>query len=117
MSFEPDLQELRARASEVAGLLKFLSHPNRLLIACELTAGEKTVSALEAATGAPQPTLSRDLARMRDEGLVIARRESKSVYYRLGDDRLARVLEALCEAFGPQPERQKNSQTKRKKRK
>jgi len=95
------LEDLRERAEEVAGMLKLLSHPNRLLIACELSSGEHSVGALEKTTGAAQPNLSRDLARLRAEGLVIARRESKSVFYRLADDRLARVLDALCAAFGP----------------
>ncbi len=81
--------------------MKILSHPNRLLIACELRDGERSVGALEAATGAPQPTLSRDLARLRAAGLVKTRRESKSVHYRLSDERLARIIDALCDAFGP----------------
>ena len=92
---------LRRRANEVAGLMKLLSHPNRLLIACELTEGEKSVAELERATGAAQPNLSRDLARMRADGLVAARRQSKSVYYRLADDRLERLIDALCVAFAP----------------
>lgn len=94
------VRELKSRAGEVARLLKVLSHPNRLLIACELQAGERSVSALAAATGAPQPTLSRDLARLRAAGLVKTRRESKSVHYRLSDARLARIIDALCDAFG-----------------
>lgn len=92
---------LRQRAVEVARLMKLLSHPNRLLIACELTAGEKSVAELEHATGAAQPNLSRDLARLRADGLVAARRQSKSVYYRLADDRLLRIIDALCAAFAP----------------
>lgn len=94
-----DTGELKSQAEQVAGLLKMLSHPNRLKIACELCAGEASVSALEARIGAAQPNLSRDLARMREVGLVVARRQSKSVYYRLADDRLARVIDALCAAF------------------
>lgn len=102
MTSRPDMQDLQARAEEVSALLKLLSHPNRLLIACELRGGEASVGALEEAVGAVQPNLSRDLARMREEGLVAARRQSKSVYYSLADDRLARVVDALCAAFGPE---------------
>lgn len=102
MTVHVDMREMQARAEEVSGLLKFLSHPNRLLIACELRNGEASVSALEEATGASQPNLSRDLARMRAEGLLVARRQSKSVYYSLADDRLERVIDALCTAFSPQ---------------
>lgn len=101
------LSELQNRAVEVAGLLKTLSHPLRLLIVCELSEGERSVSALEIATGAAQPTLSRDLARLRREGVVKARRESKSVYYRLNDAKAARMIEALCAAFGPEPKKKK----------
>lgn len=95
-----NLAAVQGRAAEVAGLLKHLSHPIRLLIVCELKAGEMSVSRLEAAIKAPQPTLSRDLARLRREGLVKSRRQSKSVYYRLSDARLARMIDALCDAFG-----------------
>lgn len=107
-----DMRDLQMRAEEVSGILKLLSHPNRLLIACELRDGEASVGALEVATGSPQPTLSRDLARMRREGLVVARRQSKSVFYRLADDRLARVIDALCAAFGPDTEKPKKRSRK-----
>jgi ArsR family transcriptional regulator len=102
MTRQETIMEFQERAEEVASLLKLLSHPNRLLIACQLRDQELSVSALETAIGAAQPTLSRDLSRMRDEGLVAARRQSKSVFYRLADDRLARVIDALCAAFGPE---------------
>jgi ArsR family transcriptional regulator len=81
--------------------MKLLSHPNRLLVACELRSGEKSVTELETATDAIPSNLSRDLARMRAEGLVAARREAKHVYYRLADERLARVIDALCAAYAP----------------
>ncbi|MDZ7627037.1 MAG: metalloregulator ArsR/SmtB family transcription factor [Parvularculaceae bacterium] len=101
------LADLQDRAAEVAGLLKTLSHPLRLLIVCELSEGERSVSALELATGAAQPTLSRDLARLRREGLVTARRESKSVFYRLNDARATRIIDALCAVFAPEPKKKR----------
>lgn len=95
-----DIHELRARAGEVAGLLKTLSHPNRLLIACDLTEGERSVGEIEARTSVRQPVLSRELARLRMEGLVATRRDSKMIYYRLADTRLPTLIDALCNAFG-----------------
>lgn len=103
MAKPTDIKELKKRAEGVSALLKELSHANRLLIACSLIEGEKNVSELEAEIGAPQPHLSRDLARLRDAGLVTARRESKNVYYSLADDRLQKLIDALCAAFGPEP--------------
>lgn len=101
-----DIERLEARANEVGRLLKTLSHPNRIRIACVLMGAECSVSELENRTGVRQPVLSRELARMRSEGLVAARRESKMVFYRLSDDRLGQVLTALCGVFGKEkPER------------
>ncbi|WCL55338.1 ArsR/SmtB family transcription factor [Gimibacter soli] len=99
---KPDqLPELRERASDVAALLKTMSHPNRLLAVCALIEGEKSVGTIEAETGVKQPTLSRDLARLRAEGLVTARRDSKTVYYSIADIRINLLIDALCNAFGP----------------
>lgn len=94
------VDSLRLRANEVAKLLKTFSHPNRLLIACDLMQGERSVGELETRTGVRQPVLSRELARLRSEGLVGARRESKMMFYRLTDERLDTLVLALCDAFG-----------------
>lgn len=93
------IKELRARAEEVSALLKVLSHPNRLLIACDLMEGERSVGEIESRTGVRQPALSRELARLRDEGLVGTRRASKQIFYRLTDARVPRLLDALCRTF------------------
>lgn len=95
-----DIAQLRERAGEVSGLLKLMAHPGRLLVACELIDGERSVSEIEARTGVRQPNLSRDLARLREAGLVTTRREAKHIYYRLADNRLELLMTALCNAFG-----------------
>ncbi len=94
-----DIAQLRMRAGEVSGLLKLLANPGRLLIACELMDGERTVSEIEQRTGVRQPNLSRDLARLRAAGLVAARRQGKTVHYRLKDSRITLLMGALCAAF------------------
>ncbi|MCR9129409.1 MAG: metalloregulator ArsR/SmtB family transcription factor [Alphaproteobacteria bacterium] len=100
MDGQINLEELRERAGEVSGLLKLMANPSRLLVACELMEGERSVSEIEARTGVRQPNLSRDLARLRAEGLVTTRRESKQVFYSLADTRIQALMEALCAAFG-----------------
>ncbi len=100
MDGQVNLNDLRERAGEVSGLLKLLAHPNRLLVACELMEGERAVSQIEARTGVRQPNLSRDLGRLRAEGLVTTRREAKQVFYSLADTRVQTLVEALCAAFG-----------------
>lgn len=94
------IESLQTGAEEVARLLKTMSHANRLLIACQLASGEKSVGEIEAATGVPQPYLSRELARLREAGLVRARRKSKNVFYRIADRRLTTLVAALCAAMG-----------------
>ncbi|WP_375204287.1 ArsR/SmtB family transcription factor [Hyphococcus sp.] len=94
------IKELKENADDVSALLKTMSHSNRLLIACALTAGEKNVSEIEDEIKVPQPHLSRELGRLRDAGLVTARRASKNVYYKLSDQRLSNLIAALCDAFG-----------------
>lgn len=106
-----DLSELRDRASEVSALLKLLAHPGRLLIACELMEGERSVSTIETRTGVLQPNLSRDLARMRAAGLVETRREAKQIFYRLTDERVLKLVAALCDAFGPELASEASTQT------
>lgn len=93
------IDSLQAGAEEVARLLKTMSHANRLLIACQLTSGEKSVGEIEAATGVAQPYLSRELARLRTAGLVKARRASKNMFYRIADERLTTLVGALCAAM------------------
>ncbi|GHF17379.1 hypothetical protein GCM10017044_09690 [Kordiimonas sediminis] len=89
-------------AADVAALLKTLSHPNRLLILCALTDGEKSVSEIEELTGVRQPVLSRDLGRLRDESLVKTRRQSKAVYYTILEPKVTALLDSLCAVWLPE---------------
>ena len=87
-------------AYEAAQLLKLLANEKRLVILCFLaTRGEMPVGALVAALGLSQSALSQHLARLRRDGLVLFRRESQTMYYRLADPRVVRVLGVLEEIF------------------
>jgi DNA-binding transcriptional ArsR family regulator len=83
-----------------AEFLRALAHPMRLRILCRLLEGELAVAGFEAELGLRQPNLSQQLAALREAGLVATRREAKSVVYRLADDRIVGVLEALRHAMG-----------------
>jgi len=87
---------LEAKATEVADILRALANQRRLLLLCKLAQEkEASVGALAAHVGLSQPALSQHLARMREEGLVTFRREAQTLYYRIADDRLERLLETL----------------------
>jgi len=91
-----DSQNMEPLVKEATGLLKSLSHADRLMICCQLRGGEMSVAALEAELGIPQPRLSRELAKLREEGLLEARREVRSVYYTLADTRAHAMVDAIC---------------------
>lgn len=86
-------------AQSAAGFLKTLAHEGRLMILCHLVQDEMSVGALEEALGMRQAAVSQMLARLRDEGLVTTRRDGKTIYYSLADDRTRRMIELLYEFY------------------
>ena len=90
---------MREAATRACALMKVLSNPDRLLLLCELGQGERNVGELEAAVGIGQPTLSQQLAVLRDESLVATRREGKNIYYRLSSPEAVAVLQTLYAQF------------------
>jgi DNA-binding transcriptional ArsR family regulator len=59
------------------------------------------VNALADAVGLSQSALSQHLARLRDEDLVVFRRESQTLHYRVTDRRAVRLLKTLKQIFCP----------------
>jgi DNA-binding transcriptional ArsR family regulator len=90
-----DLTQLQPRAEEAAQLLSAMANPKRLLILCNLLDRERTVTELGAIVDLEQSPLSQHLAKLRAMGLVRARREGQSVYYRLASGEVSQVLETL----------------------
>jgi len=80
------------RASE---LMKMLASEARLRILCRLVEGERSVGQLAQACGVAQPTMSQQLKRLRDAGLIEGRREAQTIYYRLAGTETAAVLKTL----------------------
>ncbi|MEM5516255.1 metalloregulator ArsR/SmtB family transcription factor [Henriciella sp. AS95] len=90
-------KEMRPLADEAASLLKALSHPARLMICCQLRGQELSVGEIEEVLDIHQPRLSRELAKLREEGLVETRREAKSIFYRLAEEsRVGPMIDAIC---------------------
>ncbi len=97
-----DLLALQCAAGEASKLLKALSNPDRLLLLCQMTQGEFSVSELEAATGIRQPTLSQQLTVLREEQLVASRREGKQIFYTISSAEAMSVLQVLYQLYCPQ---------------
>jgi DNA-binding transcriptional ArsR family regulator len=83
-----------------AELLRTLAHPVRLALLEALSQGEECVCHLTALLGRPQPYISKQLAELREAGLVVDRRDAQRIYYRLTDRRVAALLEAAREFSG-----------------
>lgn len=88
VELSPATRELKAKLDEASRFLKKLSNPDRLLIACTLVEGERSVRELEDALGIRQPGLSQQIAELREAGLIVGRKEGKQVFYRLADPRV-----------------------------
>lgn len=84
---------------KAADFLKALANPNRLMILCVLLEGEFAVSALEERLDLRQPTLSQQLARLREDELVATRRDGKQIYYSLASDKVRRTIALLDDMF------------------
>lgn len=65
----------------------------RLNILDLLAERERSVSELVAATGQSQPNVSNHLACLRWCGFVVTRREHRSVYYAIADERVVALLD------------------------
>lgn len=76
--------------------LKALAHPLRWRMLSALTAGERNVGELEAATGIGQPGLSQQLGVLRKAGLVETRKEAKLVFYSLANKQIEGTLASIA---------------------
>ena len=95
-----DLSKQMQQASmQASQLLKSLSHPDRLLLLCQLTQGEYCVGELEKLVGVGQPSLSQQLGILRKDKLVATRREGKQIYYSIASEDALAVLELLYQRF------------------
>ncbi len=96
---ESDTNAIAASAREASAFLKALAHESRLHILCKLADGEKHVGELEEALDIRQSTVSQQLARLRFEGLVTARRDGKLVFYSLANDDVRKIIRVLVDIF------------------
>ena len=94
-----DLEAMQSAANRACRLMKVLANPDRLLILCQLSQGERRGGELEELLGIVQPTLSQQLTVLRDEELVSARREGKNIHYALTSPQALAVMQVLYEQF------------------
>ncbi|KPP83716.1 MAG: transcriptional regulator SoxR [Rhodobacteraceae bacterium HLUCCA08] len=94
-----EMDKIVAAATDASNFLKAISHEGRLMILCHLATGEKSVTELEQLLSARQAAVSQQLSRLRLEGLVTPRREGKTIFYRLTDDRPRQIIDLVYDMF------------------
>lgn len=95
----PELKKMVRKARNASDFLKALAHETRLLLLCYLAERERSVTELESILSLRQPTVSQQLARLRLDGLVRTRRDGKTIYYSLADEKLHRVINVIYDIF------------------
>lgn len=101
----PDRQltDFALEASKAAAVLRLLANEARLLVLCHLSeASELSAGELTRRVGLSQSALSQHLARLREDGLVATRKEAQTVFYRVADPKVHRVLALLHELYCPE---------------
>ncbi len=78
-----------------AAVARALGDPKRLCVLESLAGGEVSVGELAARVSCQVPNMSQHLAVLRSAGLVIARRDGSTVYYRLADPKVLEAYKVL----------------------
>ena len=99
-----DIDAMISNAHDASGFLKALAHEARLLILCLLIEEERSVMEIEGLLALRQPAISQQLARLRADGLVEARRDGKNIFYSLARHEVREIIGALHRAFCQQPQ-------------
>ncbi|MBQ3971354.1 MAG: helix-turn-helix transcriptional regulator [Selenomonadaceae bacterium] len=83
---------------EAAEMLKAIAHPVRLCMVRRLwRGGECNVTCMQECMDMPQSTISQQLGKLRQAGIIEGERQGLEVRYSLKDDRVRKILEILFE--------------------
>ena len=89
-----------ATRTHAASIARALADPKRLCVLEQLASGERSVSDLSRDVGCQVPNMSQHLSVLRSAGLVASRREGRTVFYRLTDNRVLDAYRLLQQVAG-----------------
>lgn len=102
MKIKPD--DMQAAAAQASELLKALANPHRLMIVCQLIERERSVGELAEFLSLRDSTVSQHLALLRRDGLVEARRDGQTIWYKVASTPARELLTTLYRVYcGPAP--------------
>ena len=93
----------------IAGRFRLLAEPMRLRILHTLDDREMSVSELVAATGANQANISKHLGILLDAGVVSRRKQGLTANYRVADDSIFVLCDAVCSSLKDNLETRRNA--------
>jgi len=82
-----------------AQFFRALAHPVRIKILEILVRGDRAVQELQEALDLDQPTVSQQLAVLRNQGIVTSQKQGLSVRYALRDPAIGELLEVARRIF------------------
>ncbi|TAL84980.1 MAG: ArsR family transcriptional regulator [Rhodanobacter sp.] len=90
---------MHRQADEAITVLKAMASHNRLLLLCQLAQGEYSVGELARQLDLAQSVVSQHLSLLRRDGVVSARREAQSIFYRISDARVQVLMGTMFALF------------------
>ncbi|OJF68405.1 transcriptional regulator [Alteromonas sp. V450] len=91
--------DIMEHAAEAEIFLKQFANKTRLMVLCSLLKEEKSVTELLEVISVSQPVISQHLALLREAKMVATRRDGQTIYYRLADERVKRLIALMYEFF------------------
>jgi ArsR family transcriptional regulator len=79
--------------------IKAIAHPLRLKILCALAENELTVWSIVDCTGSSQSNISQHLGILRNQGILVSRKDANRVLYRIGDPRTIKLVSMMRDVF------------------
>ena len=94
-----DLIEKSENICEACEAMRAMAHPLRLKILCLVGGQELSVLEIVDAVGTSQSNISQHLGVLRDQNILVARKEANKVFYRIEDPRILRMIALTREIF------------------
>lgn len=94
-----NINKIKVKCESVSAILKTLSHPERLLLLCQLTNQKQTVSSLVEKSSLSQSQTSQYLKRLESEGFVSVEKQGKFRFYSIKDNSLTKLIKAIQKIY------------------
>ncbi len=90
---------LEENVEEISALLKSFAHPLRLKILCLLQDQELTVGEIRETVRTTNANVSQHLTIMRNQSIIVSRKEANLIYNRIADERIIELVDILEDLF------------------